>query len=61
MASFHGLAGIGSILKLCLIAALLSAELNQLTRAVIKMSEILSAATVTTGAKMIPTTVFTLR
>jgi len=43
------------------IAAVLSLEVNPLTSAVIKISEILRAVTVTTGAKIIPITPFTLR
>jgi len=43
------------------IAAVESLEVNPLTRAVIKISDILNAATVITGAKMIPMTPFRLR
>ena len=63
MASFSGLS-IGFICcvpKVCCISARLLVDWNPLTSAVIKMSEILSAATVTTGAKTIPMTLLRLR
>jgi len=62
--SFQGLTslvGIFWIPSVSWMAAVVSLPVNPLTSAVIKISEILSAATVITGAKMIHTTPFILR